>query len=154
MRPTELQPAIPETQVTSDRKTSQAWESFIEKLAARLQLDFTLVSVPIHIDIPDSTRCLVIQRGEGYVAVAYGARTNYGLLPELQIVFDASNEVGWTPLEVQYSPELLQEFIHSQGIFIESNGKNEEYVEFEEFVGYVLKKLKNKLLPDNLSLMS
>jgi hypothetical protein len=143
MRPTELPSPIPEGQITTDRKTSQAWELFVEKLAAKFQLDFTRVSVPIHVDIPGSAHCLVIQRGDGYVAVAYGARTGYGLLPEIQIVFDASNEVGWTPVEVQYSSELWQEFRYSQGIFTEHNGTNEEYVEFEAFVGYVLEKIKS-----------
>ena len=153
MRPTEVQSSIPAVQIMPDRKPSQAWELFVERLATRFHLDLSRVGMPMYMDIPGSTLCLGIQRENGYMAIAYGARTHQGLLPDIQIVFDVSNEAGWTPAEVHYSPALAKEFRDRKGFFRENNRK-EEYIGFEEFAGYVLDKIKKELLLDHLSLMS
>ena len=153
MRPTEVQSSIPAVYVTPDRKPSQAWELFVERLSTRFHLDFSRVGMPIYMDIPGSILCLGIQRENGYMAIAYGSRTNQGLLPDIQIVFDVSNDAGWTPTQVQYSPAFAREFRNRKGIFRESNRKG-EYIGFEEFAGYVLDKIKKELLLDHLSLMS
>ena len=90
------------------------------------------------VDIPGSIFRLIVQKGNGCIAIAYGTRMDYGLLPDIEIIFD----VGWAPLEVRYSDEFWQQFAFSQSIL----SKNESYIDYEALAAHVLDKLKKEIL--------
>lgn len=100
----------------------------------------------MYVDIPGSILRLIIQKGNGYIAIAYGTRMDYGLLPDIEIVFDG----GWAPLEVRYSDEFWQQFTFSQSTL----NKSASYIDYEALADHVLDKLKKAVFLDNLSSMS
>lgn len=146
MRPTEIPSSVQEVEVSPDRNTRQAWQSFVEQLATKFHIDFTRVGAQMYVDIPGSILRLIVQKGNGCIAIAYGIRMEYGLLPDIEIVFDG----GWTPLEVRYSDEFWQQFAFSQSMVSE----NASYIDYEALADHVLDQLKKVVFLDNLGSMS
>jgi hypothetical protein len=128
-----------------DTTTHQTWEAFGWQVAQNFQVDFAQTGAGVFLELPGASVGLIVQNvGDGFRAIAYGERVEDDLLPQVQIVFDASGESGWTLVWVEYLPEIWHEFILSHDVLIPDHTQHERYVDFEDFAGYVLARLEKE----------
>lgn len=127
------------------QEIGQAWEAFGWRVAQQCQVDLAQSGAGVLVELPGTGICLIVQNvGDGFYAIAYGERVEGELLPQVQIVFDASGEAGWMLVWVEYSDNIWHEFLLSQGASSNDPTEHERYVDFEEFAGYVLAKLEHE----------
>ena len=139
LSPREINPAL------YGREIGQAWEAFGWQVAQQFQVDLAHPGAGIVLELPGTSIRLIVQNvGDGFFAIAYGERVEDDLLPQIQIVFDASGEAGWTLVWVEYSAKIWHEFLLSQGASSNDPTEHERYVDFEDFAGYVLAMLEQE----------
>jgi hypothetical protein len=143
MRHLEHLPATPEPHISSEKETHTSWESFIDKVLSKFEIKFDQGYPSVTLGIPGTTLRLLVNIGDGCVAVAYGHRTSYGMIPEVELVFDSSSEIGWTLIETRYSNDLWRHFKWSRGVTHEQDD-DEQYFNFDEFAEYVLQRLQQE----------
>lgn len=126
----------------ASREVSRAWEAFGWQVAQNFQVDLTQTGAGVFLALPGTSIGLIVQNvGDGFHAIAYGERVDDDLLPQIQIAFDASGEGGWSLVWIKYVPKIWHEFILSCDILISGHSQHEYYVDFEDFVGYILVRL-------------
>lgn len=143
MRHLEHQPATPEPHISLEKEAYTSWESFIDKVLSKFEIEFDQGYPSVTLGMPGTTLRLFVNIGDGCVAVAYGHRTSYGMIPELELVFDSSSELEWTLIETRYSKELWRHFKWSRGATLDTDD-NEQYFNFAEFAKYVLQRLQQE----------
>ncbi len=122
------------------RYSLQAWENFVRRVGQRLQIDLTQPGKNVMLASPGTERKLMIASGTGCVAFAFCETTGKDLQPEVEIVFDTTDERGWSTDEVHYAPEIWNHFvstIHRLG----QDDTDAQYIGFDQFVGYVLEQV-------------
>lgn len=141
MRHLEQLPTTPEPHASPEKETHTSWESFIDKVLSTFPIEFEQRYPTVTLEMPGTTLRLLVNIGDGCVAIACGHRTSYGILPEVELVFDSSRELGWTLIETRYSKELGRDFKWSRGI-AQDAGDDEQYFDFGQFAEYVLHRLQ------------
>ena len=144
MRHPEHLPITPETHTPLEKEPRPSWESFIDKVLSTFPIEFEQGYPSVTLEMPGTTFRLLVNIGDGCVAIACGHRTSYGLLPEFELVFDSSSETGWTLIEPRYSPKIWRAFKGSKGITHEDTVDDEQYLNFDEFAEYVLQWLQQE----------
>lgn len=141
MRHPEHLPITPETHTPLEKEPRPSWESFIDKVLSKFEIEFDQGYPSVTLEMPGTTLRLLVNIGDGCVAIACGHRTSYGLLPEVELVFDSSSETEWTLIETRYSPELWRDFKWSRGI-AHNAADDDQYLDFGQFAEYVLHRLQ------------
>lgn len=130
-----------ESHTPLEKATHASWESYIDQLLSSFPIEFEQGYPSVTLEMPGTTLRLLVNVGDGCVAIACGPRTSYGLLPEVELVFDSSSEIGWTLIEARYSKELWRDFKWSRGIAHDA-ADDDQYFDFGEFAKYVLHRLQ------------
>lgn len=141
MRHPEHLPITPETHTPLEKELRPSWESFIDKVLSTFPIEFEQGYPSVTLEMPGTALRLLVNIGDGCVAIACGHRTSYGLLPEVELVFDSSSETEWTLIETRYSPELWRDFKWSRGI-APNAVDDDQYLDFGQFAEYVLHRLQ------------
>lgn len=143
MRHLEHQPATPESHPSPEKEVHASWESFIDKVLSKFEIEFDQGYPSVTLEMPGTKLRLLVNIGDGCVAVAYGDRTSYGMIPEVELVFDSSSDLGWTLIDTRYSKELWRHFKWSRGVMHDADD-DEQYFNFAEFAKYVLQRLQQE----------
>lgn len=143
MRHPEHLPATPEPHASPEKEIHSSWESFIDKLLSMFPIEFEQGYPSVTLAMPGTSLRLLINIGDGCVAVAYGHRMPDSIETEVELTFDSSSETGWTLIDARYSREFWRAFKGSRGVTHDEDD-DEQYFNFDEFAEYVLQRLQQE----------
>ncbi len=131
-----------------DRKEQRvrcSWESFVWQLLSAFPVEFDQGYPTLRVYLLAAARQLTIDIGDGTVKISYDRMAQYGVTPLAEIAFDSTDEGGWTPIEVEYAPEVWHAFTRELGTAREGVGTEAGYYNFDEFTAYVLRLIQPQL---------
>lgn len=139
MRTPEHRSSVPDrTRPKEEERVHYSWESFVWQLLSMFPVEFDQGYPTLRVYLPAADRQLAINIGDGTVRITYGRMAQYGVTPLAEITFDSTDEGGWTPIEVEYSPEMWHAFTTEVGTTHGMVGAEEGYYDFDAFAAYVL----------------
>lgn len=139
MRTPEYRPSSPDhTHPKEEQHVHYSWESFVWQLLSAFPVEFDQGYPTLRVYLPAADRQLAIDIGDGTVRITYGRMAQYGVTPLAEITFDSTDEGGWTPIEVEYAPEMWHAFTREVGTTHGMVGAEERYYDFDAFAAYVL----------------
>lgn len=133
-----------------------SWESFVWQLLSAFPVEFDQGYPILRVYLSTADRQLAIDIGDGTVRITYGSMAQHGVTPLAEITFDSTDEGGWTPIEVEYAPEMWHAFTREIGTTHEMIGADEQYYDFNTFAAYVLQliQLQHWLAHGEVTLLS
>ena len=124
-----------------EMEKSQSWESYLQHLGRRFQVDFTQAGTSLKLGLAD--RRLIIAVGRTDVSVSYGDASADGMTPHAEVSFGITANGQLMPSEIVYTDEVWDDF---QAKLRQSNQppSDEQGFDGERFALYLLDKVSQE----------